>query len=194
MNYKIGNFIKNERTSTLFKILEISKTPENHTRLVLANAQTIDPTVSVKIMYGTNRDTSFLEADPEDYSGVRMRQRNGKHGWRNPHHLHKELPKGEEVGLFYDWTLFDTNPDVVSPALHSNFSFKTKFIDPINRELSSLESGLACLLENKSGSEILEIFSSSDTSSTIKEILCLRKELDQMLAKLSLLKKINKSI
>ena len=186
MKYSKGMFLKNKKSGSLFKVLEVSHTSYGCTRLVLINGTTIDGAVSIRIL--KKDDDVFKQVTKtKKWTADRCAQRNGSHNWRKPFWQHHCLPKWRRIGKYYDWSEFDGDPNVKSPKLHS------QWIEPHLSRIAKLESKLACLFENKSGFQIVNKVSKSKTLEMMRDLVELKEVLPTLYEDLEVLKKIIKN-
>ena len=180
-----GDFITpiNQKTKSLFKVVDKNHTPDGKVRLVLANALTANPKTSTIIPQNNRhwypqRIATYASVDPSQFpdwvSHKRQTQTNGRFN---------------RIGWQYDWSLFDQNNHVIEPKMRSPFNFETYVVDPIKDSIDKIEKSIAIKLEHLDGTAIRSVIQDDWFASQVLDLKSLRSSLDTSQLRLSLLKK-----
>ena len=180
-----GDFITpiNQKTKSLFKVVDKNHTPNGKVRLVLVNALNVNPKTSTIIphnnrsLWPTRRIVTYAKVDPSQFpkwvSHKRQAQTNGRFG---------------NIGWQYDWTLFDQNSHVIEPRFRSPFNFETCVVDPIKVSIDKIEKSIANKLEHLDGTAIRLVIQGDWFASQVANLGSLRSSLETSQSRLSLLK------
>jgi hypothetical protein len=180
-----GDFITpiNQKTKSLFKVVDKNHTPDGKVRLVLANALTINPKTSTIIPqhhrhWYPQRIATYARVDPSQFPdwvvNKRQTQTNGRFN---------------QIGWQYDWSLFDQNTHVIEPKLRSPFNYETYVVDPIKDSIDKIEKSIANKMEHLDGTVIRSIIQDNWFTSQVISLKSLRSSLDTSQLRLLLLKK-----
>ena len=179
-----GDFITptNQKTKSLFKVIDKNHTPSGKVRLVLVNALTVNPKTSTVIPQNNRhwypqRIVTYERVDPSQFpewvSNKRQSQTNGRF---------------DRIGWHYDWSLFDQKNHVIEPRLRSPFNFETYIVDPIKDAIGKIEKSMANKLEHQTGEVVQSTLQADWFIKDVLQLSSLRSELVVAQERLSILR------